>query len=50
MDSKRIRSQAGLTTVEYVIGAAALVLFVGLVFSGMATALLSKFQSIISSV
>ena len=45
-----MKNQAGLTTVEYVIGAAALVLFVGLVFSGMASALLSKIQSVISSV
>lgn len=50
MDKKRVRQQKGLTTVEYVIGAASLVLAVGFVFSGMATALLSKFQSIISSV
>ena len=45
-----LRHQVGLTTVEYLIGAAALVLFVGLVFSGMAITLLSKFQAIISSI
>ncbi|CAH7123490.1 hypothetical protein VCHA29O37_710001 [Vibrio chagasii] len=50
MNNNKLRRQSGLTTVEYVIGAASLVLAVGLVFSGMATALLSKFQSIISSV
>ncbi|MBB1462879.1 MULTISPECIES: hypothetical protein [Vibrio] len=50
MDKKKIGQQKGLTTTEYVIGAASLVLAVGLVFSGMAAALLSKFQSIISSV
>lgn len=50
MDKKRIGPQKGLTTIEYVIGAASLVLAVGFVFSGMAAALLSKFQSIISSV
>ncbi|CAH6925092.1 conserved hypothetical protein [Vibrio chagasii] len=50
MNNNKLRRQSGLTTVEYVIGAASLVFAVGLVFSGMATALLSKFQSIISSV
>jgi hypothetical protein len=50
MNSDRVRYQRGLTTVEYVIGAASLVIFVALVFSGLATALLSKFQEIISSV
>ncbi|CAK2987583.1 Flp family type IVb pilin [Vibrio crassostreae] len=50
MDKKRIGQQKGLTTIEYVIGAASLVLAVGFVFSGMAAALLSKFQSILSSV
>jgi Flp pilus assembly pilin Flp len=50
MNSDRVRYQRGLTTVEYVIGAASLVIFVVLVFSGLATALLSKFQEIISSV
>ena len=50
MNDNRRKRQSGLTTVEYVIGAASLVLAVGLVFSGMATALLIKFQNIISSV
>ncbi|WP_197078520.1 hypothetical protein [Vibrio sp. ECSMB14106] len=45
-----MKKQAGLTVVEYVMGAALLALFIGFVFSGMATALLSKFQSIVSSV
>lgn len=50
MNRKIARQQRGLTTVEYVIGAASLVIFIALVFFGMSSALLSKFQSIISSV
>ncbi len=50
MVARRVRQQKGLTTIEYVIGAASLIIFVGLIFSGMATTLVSKFQSIISSV
>ncbi|CAK3030347.1 Flp family type IVb pilin [Vibrio crassostreae] len=45
-----MRQQRGLTSVSYIIAAALLVIAIGLVFSGMATALLSKIQSIILSV
>ena len=44
------RQQRGLTSVAYIIVAALLVIAIGLVFSGMASALLSKIQNIISSV
>ena len=49
-DRKGVRQQRGLTSVAYIIAAALLVIAIGLVFSGLATALLSKFQEIISSV
>ncbi|CAK1692340.1 Flp family type IVb pilin [Vibrio crassostreae] len=49
-DRKGVRQQRGLTSVAYIIAAALLVIAIGLVFSGMATALLSKIQSIFSSV
>jgi len=50
MNSTSMTQQAGLTTIEYVIGAASLVLFIVLVFSGMGTALISKLQSVTSSI
>lgn len=49
-DLKGVRQQRGLTSVAYIIAAALLVIAIGLVFSGMATALLSKIQSIFSNV
>ncbi|MCG9638894.1 hypothetical protein L1D22_02990 [Vibrio sp. Isolate34] len=50
MGRKGLEQQRGLTTVAYIIAAALLVIAIGLVFSEMAIALLSKFQEIISSV
>jgi hypothetical protein len=50
MNKKGIRKQKGLTIVEYVIGAALLVIFAWAIFSGIATALFSKFITIVSGI
>ncbi|WP_171367926.1 hypothetical protein [Vibrio chagasii] len=47
---KRIKKQKGFTIVEYIIGAAVLVLLSWAIFSGIATALISKFVMIVSGV
>ena len=50
MNLKRVGRQKGLTVVEYVIGAAMIVIFTLVLFSGMATNLISAFVSIISGI
>lgn len=50
MNLKRVGYQKGLTTIEYVIGAASLVILAWLIFSGIATALISKFLSIVAGI
>ncbi|SBS35661.1 hypothetical protein VTO7225_02288 [Vibrio toranzoniae] len=50
MNLKREGHQKGLTVVEYVIGAASLVILAWLIFSGIATALINKFLSIVAGI
>lgn len=50
MDIKGIKKQRGLTIVEYIIGSALLVFLAWAIFSGIATALFSKFLTIVSGV
>lgn len=50
MNSTSMKKQAGLTLVEYVMGAALLAIFIVFIFSGIGTALFSKLQSVVSSI
>lgn len=45
-----IRDEEGLTVMEYVIGAALLVVALGVMFTGYGTALLAKMNAILDSI